>query len=108
MPSIGLLEEYRFFVRAEYEVPGDTDTRLTPVLSRASFLPGTTTRIDRVDIADNVIDLQIAVGIDTDLPGTAGYGEIAENTLASWAADEVLFNEAGDADSDGDSDSEDD
>ncbi len=96
--SIGLLEEYRFFVRVEHEVPGDSSTRLTPVLSRASFLPGTAEMIDRVDIADNVIDLQIAVGADADLPGTGGYGNLTENTSGVYAADEILFNETGDTD----------
>ena len=91
--SVGLLEEYRLFVRAEWEVPGDSTTRLTPVLSRARFFPGTDTQIDRVDIADNVLDLQIAVGADADPIGSTGYGEIKDDDDDS---DEVLFNVAGD------------
>ena len=86
--SIGLLEEYRFFIRSEWEVPGDSTTRLTPVLSRASFLPGTDTELDRIDIADNVIDLQIAVGGDADPGDEDGYGTVTEN----GGQDEVLFN----------------
>ncbi len=91
--SIGLVEEYRLFVRAEWEVPGDDTTRLTPVLSRARFFPGTSDMIDRVDIADNVLDLQIAVGADADAIGTVGYGEIKDDGNET---DEMLFNSAGD------------
>ncbi len=88
--SIGLLEEFRFFVRVDYEVPGDEGTRLTPVLSRSSFLPGADIEVDRIDIADNVIDLQIAVGMDCN-----GDGTVTENTAVS---DEVLFNQVADTD----------
>ncbi len=97
--SLGMLEEYRFFVRVEYEVPGKTDTHLTPVLSRASFLPGTDTLIERVDIADNVIDLQIAIGADADDLGDAGYGDIADNDDSD---DEILFNSTDDTSGSGD------
>lgn len=94
--SIGMLEEYRFFVRAEWEVPDDTSTRIAPLLSRARFLPGTNTQVNRVDIADNIIDLQIAVGVDTDVAGSgAGYGQIFEDGSAT---DEVLFNTIADLD----------
>ena len=98
--SIGLLEEYRLYVRAEWEVPGQFDTRLTPVLARAEFLPGTNTQIDRVDIADNVLDLQIAIGADADPVGAGGYGEINEGAVGS-GNDEVLFNHADDTGTDG-------
>ncbi len=97
--SIGLLEEYRLFVRAEWEVPGQFDTRLTPVLTRAEFLPGTDTQIDQVDIADNVIDLQIAIAADADDVGNDGYGDIREDGSNT---DEVLFNAVAEADSDSD------
>ena len=102
--SIGLLEEYRLFIRAEWEVPGDSDTRLTPVLSRARFLPGTDTQIDRIDIADNVLDLQIAIGADADTENTSGntgYGFIKDDGDDS---DEVLFNTPGDTNSGGSTD----
>ena len=104
--SIGLLEEYRFFVREEYEVPGVDTTRLTPVLSRARFLPGTDVQLDRVDIADNVIDLQIAIGADSQLPGNTGYGVIGEvgaddvpdSDTDGYLQDEILFNAVLDTD----------
>ena len=87
--SIGLLEEYRLFVRREYEVPGLDTTRLAPVLSRASFLPGTDIQLDRVDLADNVIDLQIAVGVDSDADGA-----VTEDLTGN--KDEILFNHLND------------
>lgn len=87
--SIGLLEEYRFFIRLENEVPGDAATRLTPVLTRARFLPGTDEMIDRVDIADNVIDLQLAIGADANSKDHPGYGLVLDNGNKE---DEVLFN----------------
>lgn len=100
--SIGLLEEYQYFVRAEWEIPNDTTSRLRPVLSRARMLPGTTTVIDRVDIADNVLDLQIAVGIDTHLRQPVvpdpEYGRITETYDEN---DEVLFNSPQDSESTG-------
>ncbi len=88
--SVGLLEEYRLFVRQEWEVPGDATTHLTPVLSRASFLPGTDTALERVDIADNLLDLQVAVAADVD-----GDGEILDRSETD-GIDEILFNAAGD------------
>lgn len=88
--SLGLLEEYRFFVRVEREIVGDDSSRLKPVLSRARFIPGTNTMLDIVDIADNVIDLQLALGVDTDELGSGpGYGVVFEDGSDS---DEVLFN----------------
>ncbi len=96
--SVGLLEEYRLYVRAEWEVPGSVNTRLTPVLARAEFLPGTNTQIDRVDVADNILDLQIAIGADADSVGATGHGEINED---GGALDEVLFNSVDDTQSDG-------
>ncbi|NJL26420.1 MAG: hypothetical protein HC897_00405 [Thermoanaerobaculia bacterium] len=100
--SIGLLEEYKYFVRAEWEVPGDDTTRLRPVLSRARMLPGTNTVVDRVDISDNVLDLQIAAGIDTHqrqaLIPDPEYGRITETFDEN---DEVLFNAPRDTESSG-------
>lgn len=92
--SLGVLEEFRFFVRVDYEAAGDPDSRLTPVLSRAQFLPNTNVQVDVVDIADNVIELQLAVGVDTDEVGSGPeYGLITEDGTDT---DEVLFNASGD------------
>jgi type II secretory pathway pseudopilin PulG len=61
--ALGILEEFRYYVR---DAPGG------PRLSRARFDPGTENayRNDTsnltVDLADNILDLQVALGIDTD------------------------------------------
>lgn len=93
--SIGILEEFRYYVRAEFEVPGDSSSRLRPILSRAEYLPGTETLIETVDIAEGIIDMQIAAGIETDTKvGATGFGEITDSGDEN---DEVLFNSAADA-----------
>ncbi len=92
--SLGLLEEYRFFVRINWDPqPPPLEPRLAPVLSRARFLPGTNIQVGSiVDIAEGVIDLQIAVGADADAFGSGtGYGRILD---LGTSADEVLFNAA--------------
>lgn len=67
---IGILEEYRYYIR---EV--EDQARLVPRLSRARVYPGTAEPYagnaanTRVDIADNVFDLQVALGFDTDGDG---------------------------------------
>lgn len=93
--SIGLLEEYRFFIRVDevYDEFAPGGKRLAPVLSRARFLPGTSIMVERVDIADNVIDLQIALGVETDSYGDVGYGIITDS---GDETDEVLFNSPAD------------
>ena len=93
--SLGILEEYRFFVRIAWEPQPFGPDRLTPVLSRQRFLPGTNLSIGSiVDISENVLDLQIAVGIENDAFGTVpGYGQILDDGTIN---DEVLFNAAGD------------
>lgn len=64
---VGILQEYQYYVR-------DTNTAVDgnrPMLSRAEFYPGTTTVVGdasngRVDLADHVVDLQIARAFDRD------------------------------------------
>lgn len=59
--AVGILEEYRYYVR---------DAAPAPRLSRARFYPGTDTAYKDdaanlvVDVADNILDLQLALGID--------------------------------------------
>jgi prepilin-type N-terminal cleavage/methylation domain-containing protein len=60
---VGIVEEYRFYIR---------DGLPYPTLSMAWMLPGTEVPHDgiadtRLDVADNVIDLQIALGFDSNL-----------------------------------------
>jgi type II secretory pathway pseudopilin PulG len=67
----GLLEEYRYYVRREYAISGDRTSDLAPKLSRARVYPGTQAVWDdneenwHTDIADNVFDFQVALGLDT-------------------------------------------
>lgn len=102
---VGVLEEYRYYVRdtsgltAPSDDPDapppspDANRSLVPRLSRARFYPGTDvvhpTNISAAeDIADNVWDLQIALGVDAN-----GDGVI--NDTAS-ETDEWLFNHGSD------------
>lgn len=66
----GILEEYRFYVREEHAIPDDPSSEVTSKFARARTYPGTDTPYPgdnnlEVDIADNIIDLQVALGLDT-------------------------------------------
>ncbi|MDP9119919.1 MAG: PilW family protein [Acidobacteriota bacterium] len=93
---LGVLEEYRYYVRQNYAVPGNTASAPMPRLSRARMFPGTEVPYladvnnAQVDIADNVMDLQIALGLDLN-----GDGVIAEDTPPT-ATDEWLYNSSAD------------
>ena len=88
----GLLEEYIYYIRQEFSIPGNPASELMPVLSRARVYPGTVaaylddTNNLRTDLAANVVDLQIALGIDSDRDGA-----ITENDPPD-ADDDWLFN----------------
>lgn len=86
--SVAILDEFRYFVRAEFETPGDSRSRLKPVLSRAEFIPGTQTMIERVDLVENILNMQVAVGFDADQNGII----LDENN----DEDEILFNDPAD------------
>jgi hypothetical protein len=68
---VGLLEEYRYYIREEWERAGDPTSELAPRLSRARFYANTETAYPpgsselQVDMADNIIDLQVALGYDS-------------------------------------------
>ncbi|MFN7959816.1 MAG: PilW family protein [Thermoanaerobaculia bacterium] len=87
---LGILEEYRFYVR-ELRV----NANLMPILARAQVYPGTESPYAEqtgnwdVEIAENVFDLQVALGIDRDRNGTIVDGAEAASSLK---LDEVLFN----------------
>lgn len=96
----GLLEEYQLFVREVRAVPGVATSELMPELVRARVYPNTNVAYARDAaslgevIADNVLDLQVALGVDTN-----GDGLITEGTVGAEVApnaDEWLFNDAGD------------
>lgn len=93
----GVLEEYRYYIRDQRT--GTAQEGLEPRLARARLYPGTTVPYDeqplnlREDIADNIFDLQVALGVDTD-----GNESVTEGTdTATRKTDEWLFNEVGDA-----------
>jgi type II secretory pathway pseudopilin PulG len=111
--NVALLEEFRYYVREEHAVAGDDDSDYTPRLVKARFYPNT--EIPHVDdpefgseVSDNIIDLQLALGIDADGDGDVaegveaggGGGEPAEGAIDK-AEDEWLFNVAGDYDGEG-------
>lgn len=90
---VGVLEEYRYYVRETFANPGDNTSRLVPRLSRARFYPGSnvihpSNPTAAEDIADNVWDLQIALGVDADGDGSVEEGA----TRAVSDVDEWLFN----------------
>lgn len=91
---VGILEEYRYYVREDRADPTDPASDLVPVLSRARFYPGTEVAYLNdassmtVDIASSIVDLQASFGIDVD-----GNGIITEGTdVATWPTDEWLGN----------------
>jgi prepilin-type N-terminal cleavage/methylation domain-containing protein len=102
----GILEEYRYYVREDHAIPGDRASDLAPKLVKARFFPGTdepyrededaAPRLD--DLADNILDLQVAFGFDTTNQGNraqdADYvgtdDQIAET--ADGIGDDWLFN----------------
>jgi type II secretory pathway pseudopilin PulG len=92
----GVLEEYRYYIRDQRT--GTAQEGLEPRLARARLYPGTNTPYEGLavnlqeDIADNVFDLQVALGVDTN-----GDESITEGTdTATRRTDEWLFNEVGD------------
>lgn len=92
--AVGLLEEHRFYIRQDFAVAGDPASDWQPKLSRARVFPGSEVpyRSDndnwQIDIADNVFDLQVALGLDTD-----GDGVLTDDGTAS---DDWLFNSTAD------------
>lgn len=65
---LGIVEEYRYYVR-KIPDPGNPGAEPQTRLSRARFYPGTQEPYDgepsmRVDVADNIVDLQVALAID--------------------------------------------
>lgn len=106
--SVGILEEYAYWVREERAVPGDPASEWAPRLVRSRFRPASDEPWAddaanlRVDLAYHVLDLQVALGFDTPLLGTWDSDEdnvgeddsIAET--ADGEADDWLWNAAAD------------
>lgn len=95
--TVGILEEYRFYLRRDdlSDLGASLLTDEVARLSRARTYPGVAAAYDddllnlQVDIAENVIDFQVAFAFDGD-----GNGEIAE--APGGADDEWLLNSSGD------------
>jgi type II secretory pathway pseudopilin PulG len=87
---MGVVEEYRYYVRQEYVIAGNAASEPAPKLSRARLYPGTELPYQgdinnlSVDVADNILDLQVALGIDVNADGI-----IVDNANGS---DEWLYN----------------
>ncbi len=102
---VGLLEELQFYVREVRAIPGDATSELIPRLSRAQVFPGTAVAYENDtdnltgDLTENILDLQVAIGIDT-VPGIGpADGVVTEGDGVSPAPtndDEWLFNHSGD------------
>jgi prepilin-type N-terminal cleavage/methylation domain-containing protein len=97
---VSVLEEYRYYIRDQRADPEDETSMPRPRLVRARMFPGTETVYGdaanvAVEIADNIADLQVALGIDLD-----GDGLIVdvddEGDPLDGDADEWLWNDAGD------------
>lgn len=94
---VGLLEEYRYYVR-ELRADGE----LIAGLSRARIYPGTQAPWNdeeanwAVDMVDNVLDLQLAVGVDADGDGAVADGYAQEG--GDPVTDEWLYNASADDD----------
>lgn len=70
------LEEYRYYIRPATITGPDGEDQLSPRLARARMIPGTELPHDEdnanlsLDLADDIFDLQIALGFDTDFHGS--------------------------------------
>lgn len=96
----GVLEEYRFFVRDRRADPSDDSANPLPQLVRARFIPNTDTAYRSDDsnltevVADNILDLQLAFGVDRD--GDELVEEGAASGTPTPSTDEWLFNDPAD------------
>ena len=89
---LGVLEEYRFYVR---------DADPNPVLSMARMLPGTETphggdASAELDIAENVQQLQVALGFHSSL----GAAQTDQNGDGRTDEDDLVLTETGDGNND--------
>lgn len=102
---VAILEEYRFYVRNDGGARAET---ARPRLSRARLLPGADLPygnpdsepddlVLRTDIADQILDLQVSVGLDTANLGQINRGDLGTIAEAdNGADDDWLYNGAGD------------
>jgi hypothetical protein len=100
--TLGVLEEYRYYIRKDTTPNALGDPVMH--LSRARMYPGTETPYYntstnlQVDVADNLVDLQVALGVDTNGDGliTEGGTGSPPSTLPPTTTDEWIYNVTGD------------
>jgi prepilin-type N-terminal cleavage/methylation domain-containing protein len=105
--AIGILEEFRYFVRSDFSIASDNTSLAMPVLTRARFQPNTNdpypvAAVASVDLADWIADLQVAIGVDLATVANVftGQMEVDGQLLEIGLAmddDEVLFNFPGES-----------
>jgi type II secretory pathway pseudopilin PulG len=99
----GLVEEYRYYVREVREVAADDGSALSPRLSRARLYPNTgqgwgadaaTVEASLAeDVADDVVDLQVSLGMDS----AQGGGSLEDGSLPA-GGEPIFESEDGEAD----------
>lgn len=93
-----VLEEYRYYVRPTFVTDANGDQQLRPRLARARMIPGTELPHNEeaanltLDLADDIFDLQVALGLDT-----ANNGAFTDDADAE-GDDDLLFEAATDSD----------
>jgi len=100
--TLGVLEEYRYYIRKDTTLNALGDPVMH--LSRARMYPGTETPYYndptnlQVDVADNLLDLQVALGVDLNGDGliTEGGTGVPPSKLPPTTTDEWIYNVAGD------------
>ena len=98
---VAVVEEHQYFIREDFSIPGDDTSAPSPKLARIRMLPGTDivhpADNGALDIADNIFDLQIALGIDADADGEVESEDDDGNPLDTDADEWVWNDEADDA-----------
>ena len=99
---LSIVEEYRYFIQEEFAVEGDPSSLLTPKLVMARMTPNTElvyqgdAALASQNIAENVSDLQIALGYDLDADGRVLMVEDDDGNPVPAALDEWYHNDAAD------------
>ena len=102
---VGIFEELQFYVREVRAIPGDNTSELIPRLSRAQVFPGTAVAYNddtdnlTGDLTENILDLQVSIGVDTALGVAARDQVVIEGDGVDPTPtddDEWLFNHTGD------------
>ncbi len=97
-----VLEEYRYYIREANETAPDDTIQLKPRLARARMIPFTESPYAgaaanlALDVADDVFDLQIALGFDTDFDSAASGVGSFDNDNNSAGPDDIFYEGADD------------